>query len=190
MRMEGTTFDELWLRVGAGAVNLYCHQVGGRLPWDSKHTQYPAWHRPDAHMYHHLCQAAAQLPRCALLPAGLRDPLHALYPSQPPDRLTPPRLLCASRGVQGGCEHAVVFQDVRLHDPEADPPLLSQYPFQLQPPTAQPRDCEVRPRCAALQCAALQLSRRAGRMCGVLGGEGALVTCPGCLPHCSPRLFV
>lgn len=27
-RMERTRFDELWLRVGAGAANLYCHQGG------------------------------------------------------------------------------------------------------------------------------------------------------------------
>ena len=33
--------------------------------------------------------------------------------------------------VQGGCEHLLSFVDVRLHDPGADPPLLSQYPYKL-----------------------------------------------------------
>jgi len=26
--MEDTRFDSLWLRLGAGAANLYCHQGG------------------------------------------------------------------------------------------------------------------------------------------------------------------
>jgi hypothetical protein len=69
-RMEATRFDSLWLRLGAGAANLYSHQ--------------------------------------------------------------------------GGCEHLLSFQDVRLFDAGCDPPLRRHYPFRLCPPQHMIiRDCEV-----------------------------------------------
>ncbi|KAL4855237.1 snRNA-activating protein complex subunit [Chlorella vulgaris] len=69
-RMEATRFADLWLRLGAAAANLYCHQ--------------------------------------------------------------------------GGCEHLLTFQDVRLFDGSCDPPLRRQYPFRITPPQQlMMRDCEV-----------------------------------------------
>jgi len=47
---------------------------------------------------------------------------------------------------QGGCEHVVVIKDVRVHNPDADPPLVSQYPFKIGAPGAwlqQYKSCEV-----------------------------------------------
>ena len=47
---------------------------------------------------------------------------------------------------QGGCEHLIIFQDVRRHDAGVDPPLLSQYPFKVANPgaeMAQKRHCEA-----------------------------------------------
>jgi len=47
---------------------------------------------------------------------------------------------------QGGCEHLVVFLDVRTHDPAIDPPLISQYPYKIADPGAslrRKRDCEA-----------------------------------------------
>jgi hypothetical protein len=47
---------------------------------------------------------------------------------------------------QGGCEHLIVFKDVRLHDPTVDPALISQYPYKLSTPSATlvvHRHCEA-----------------------------------------------
>jgi hypothetical protein len=47
---------------------------------------------------------------------------------------------------QGGCEHLLVFLDVRAHDPAIDPPLMSQYPYKIADPGAavrRKRECEA-----------------------------------------------
>ncbi|KAL4449459.1 hypothetical protein ABPG77_007103 [Micractinium sp. CCAP 211/92] len=45
---------------------------------------------------------------------------------------------------QGGCEHLLTFQDVRIFDPSCDPPLRQHYPFRLTAPQHTIiRDCEV-----------------------------------------------
>jgi snRNA-activating protein complex subunit 3 len=47
---------------------------------------------------------------------------------------------------QGGCEHLIVFLDVRAHDPAIDPPLIAQYPYKIADPGAslrRKRDCEA-----------------------------------------------
>lgn len=53
-----------------------------------------------------------------------------------------PGLFCHA----GGCEHLLVFRDVRAHDALADPPLKSQYPFRLSVPSmplVHHRSCDV-----------------------------------------------
>lgn len=46
--------------------------------------------------------------------------------------------------MQGGCEHRLVFHDVRMFDPAADPPLTAQYPFRLSTSNAvRQQQCEV-----------------------------------------------
>jgi snRNA-activating protein complex subunit 3 len=46
---------------------------------------------------------------------------------------------------QGGCEHLVVFKDVRMYVPGGDPPCVDQYPFKLAASVvlAQYRECEA-----------------------------------------------
>lgn len=52
----------------------------------------------------------------------------------------------------GGCEHLVVVKDVRMHNPDVDPSLTSQYPYQIRVPSrtlVSLRYCEVCDRHAA-----------------------------------------
>ena len=67
-----------------------------------------------------------------------------MLPTVRRELLIPPR-------PQGGCEHLVTFLDVRLHDPGADPPLLSHYPYKLASQHQTTRSCEARGGMAARQ---------------------------------------
>jgi hypothetical protein len=107
--MEEARFEDLWLRLGAGAPGLYCHQ--------------------------------------------------------------------------GGCEHLVVFRDVRPHDPQADPPLEEQYPFKLSTPSVgmvHYRQCEV-------SAGWRGVTMRAAMLGGHLQRRRALPACRGWAGWGAPR---
>ena len=130
-RMEASRFGDLWLRLGSGAANLYCHQggcehlltfmVGGLAGWLAGWAGLAGLGPLEPHLGRLSASGvvAPAWPRTE--PRMLRSP----HPSVP---------LPAELSVQ----------DVRLFDAACDPPLRRHYPFRITPPQhLVMRDCEV-----------------------------------------------